>query len=291
MTSMIVAGVDGLRGGRDAVALGAALASADDADLLLTGVWQETLLPLPALMGPETHAWERTEQMLLQTRAAQAPRAITRPLSSLSPPKALCRVATLEHASTIAIGSASTAPVGHVRAGRDAQHVIHDAPCAAAIAARGLHEQPFAIGSIVVGVDGGPESDAALAVAAHLAEGLGVRLTAVAVVEDRVDHRGRFAPSGNGHQPSAPALDGAAVERVVTEARERDGVTAAEVRQGDAAAELARAAADADLLVLGSRHHGPIARVTLGSVGHRLTADAPCSLLLVPGAEEGVDGG
>ncbi len=91
MTSMIVAGVDGLRGGRDAVALGAALAAADDAELLLTGVLQETLLPLPALMGPKAHPLEETEQMLLQTRAAHAPRAITRPLSSLSPMSAVPR--------------------------------------------------------------------------------------------------------------------------------------------------------------------------------------------------------
>ncbi len=171
MTGMIVAGVDGLRGGRDAVALGAALAAADDAELLLTGVWQETLLPLPALMGPETRPFERTEEMLLRTRAAQAPRAITRPLSGLSPARTLCRVAATEHAGTIAIGSPAAAPVGHARAGREALHLIHDCRCAAALAARGLHEQRFAIGSIVVGVDDGAESAVALDAAARLARG------------------------------------------------------------------------------------------------------------------------
>ncbi|MDO8187777.1 universal stress protein [Conexibacter sp. JD483] len=263
MTSMIVAGVDGLRGGRDAVALGAALAAADDAELLLTGVWQETLLPLPLLMSSGEPPLERTERMLLRTRAAQAPRAITRPLSGLSPARALCRVAASEHAGTIAIGSTAAAPAGHVRAGRDAQHVIHDAPCNAALAARGLHERPFAIGSIVVGVDGGAESEAALGVAARLAQGLGVALTAIAV-----------------HDPRPHARDGA--EGIAEQAREHAGVTAAEVRHGDPATELARAAQEADLLVLGSRHGGHAARVTLGRVGHRLTTDAPCSLLLVP---------
>lgn len=259
MTSMIVAGVDGLRGGRDAVALGAALASADDAELLLTGVLQETLLPLPALMGPKAHPLEETEQMLLQTRAAHAPRAITRPLSSLSPMRALCRVAAAEHAGTIAIGSASAAPAGHARAGRDAHIVINDAPCSAALAARGLHEQPFAIRSIVVGVVDGPEADAALAVAARLATALGARLTAVTVLDG---------------EPLA-------AEEIAEQAREHPGVAAAEVRHGDPAAELARAAADADLLVLGSRR--PVHRSR--GVGHRLTHDSPCSLLLVPPGE------
>ncbi len=259
MSSMIVAGVDGLRGGRDAVSLGAALASADDAELLLTGVLQETLLPLPALMGPKAHPLEETEQMLLQTRAAQAPRAITRPLSSLSPMRALCRVAAAERARTIAIGSASTAPAGHARAGRDAHHVIHDAPCAAALAARGLHERPFAIRSIVVGVVDDPESTAALAAAARLATGLGATLTAVTVLDGEPIH----------------------ADEIAAEAREHPGVTAAEVRHGDPAAELAAAAADADLLVLGSRRPAHRSR----GVGHRLTHDAPCSLLLVPPRE------
>ncbi len=49
MTGMIVAGVDGLRGGRDAVALGAALAAADDGVPRLTVASGVPLLPLSAL--------------------------------------------------------------------------------------------------------------------------------------------------------------------------------------------------------------------------------------------------
>lgn len=287
MSSMIIAGVDGCEGGRDAVALGAALAAADDAELLLTGVWPETLLPLPLLMGPATQPLETVEQMLLKTRAEQAPEAITRPLSDLSPARALRRAARDEHARAIALGSAADTPPGRARAGRDARQVIDDAPCAVAIAARGLHERPFAIRSIVAGVDGGPESGAALDAAARLATALGARLTAVTAFDDRMPMR--FGPFDGGleylewedlvdHQRGV-------AERVAAEAGEHPGVTAAEVRVGDPGRELAEAAADADLLVVGSRRWGPISRVVIGSVGHKLLGGAPCSLLLVPRTE------
>ena len=291
MSSLIIAGVDGCEGGRDAVALGAALAAPDDAELLLTGVWPETLLPLPLLMGRGSRPLETVEQMLLKTRAEQAPTAITRPLSDLSPARALRRVARDEHARAIALGSAADTPAGRACAGRDARQVIHDAPCAVAIAARGLHEQPFAIGSIVVGIDGGAESDAALDVAARLASQLGARLTAVTAFDDRMPMR--FGPFDGGLEyldwEELVEHQRGVAERVAAEAREHPGVTAAEVRVGDPARELAQAGADADLLVLGSRRWGPISRVVIGSVGHKLLGGAPCSLMVVPRTETDPD--
>ncbi len=86
-----------------------------------------------------------------------------------------------------------------------------------------------AIGSIVIDVDGGAESEVANNAAARLARGLGVASTAVADNNARPHRR-----------------DGA--EPISERAREHVGVTAAEVRHGDPAAELARAAADADKL-------------------------------------------
>ena len=42
----------------------------------------------------------------------------------------------------------------------------------------------------------------------------------------------------------------------------------------------------ANLIVVGSTHHGPLGRVLLGSVGERLLADAPCAVAIaLPGFE------
>ncbi|HST40876.1 MAG TPA: universal stress protein [Conexibacter sp.] len=281
---LIVTGVDGGEGGKDAAALAVALAAGDDAEVLLTGVWPETVLPLPLLMGPQTRPLEEIERMLLATRADIAPRGITRPLSDLSPARALRRTAREEHAGLIAFGSAASAAPGHARAGRVARQVLHDAPCAVAIAASGVHGGPVALRRIVVGIDGGAESEAALTCARELAGALGAHLHVLAVLDDKL-------PLTFG--PALPQLQLLTWEEVVERQRERadrliervrqlEHVTTAELRVGDPDAELALAAGDADLVVVGSRRWGPLSRVVIGSVAERLMRDAPCSLLLVP---------
>ena len=42
------------------------------------------------------------------------------------------------------------------------------------------------------------------------------------------------------------------------------------------------AATQADLVVVGSSHHGPVGRVLLGSVGERLLSGAPCAVAIAP---------
>jgi nucleotide-binding universal stress UspA family protein len=57
-------------------------------------------------------------------------------------------------------------------------------------------------------------------------------------------------------------------------------------RDGDPVRELVDASAGLDLLVLGSRGHGPLRRLLLGSVSAHVVRHAACPLLLLPqGAE------
>jgi nucleotide-binding universal stress UspA family protein len=55
-----------------------------------------------------------------------------------------------------------------------------------------------------------------------------------------------------------------------------------DVPAGDVVEALAAASAGLDLLVCGSRGHGPLGEVVLGSTSHALLAAARCPLLLVP---------
>lgn len=61
-----------------------------------------------------------------------------------------------------------------------------------------------------------------------------------------------------------------------------DGRAAGEVLSGDAAAALATASKRLDLLVCGSRGHGPLRTVLLGGTSHALVRTAFCPVLVVP---------
>jgi nucleotide-binding universal stress UspA family protein len=141
---------------------------------------------------------------------------------------------------------------------------------------------------IVVGVDGSPGGDHALAWAAHRAARTGASLRAVmswdypallllpAPVGQAVPPPEAMADSTRGGLQSVldanagDLPDGVAVEPVV--------------RQGAAASVLLAEAAesDAELLVVGTRGRGRAARVLLGSVSRRVAAAAPCPVAVVP---------
>jgi nucleotide-binding universal stress UspA family protein len=56
--------------------------------------------------------------------------------------------------------------------------------------------------------------------------------------------------------------------------------------RGSPAQVLADQAADADLLVTGSRGYGPLRRVLIGSVSTPLMRSAPCPVMVVPRTAE-----
>ncbi|HEY4279958.1 MAG TPA: universal stress protein [Conexibacter sp.] len=286
MLKRLVTGVDGLDAGRDAAVLSRALAVGDDADVLLCGVWQESLLPTSMMMSPVPHPIDEVERMLLAVRHDCVPRqGRTRPLSGLSVARTLRRVATEEHSDLLVLGSSAKARDGQVRVGRDARHMLSSAPCAVAIAARGLHEVPgFAVRRIVVGVEGSREGEAALEWAASLAHGLIAELTAIAVVDEKIP-----ATTGTGgmelelaHWDETVQREEDHARRLIERATTSGGCDHGEVVVGDPGPELAQAAQAADLLVIGSRRLGALAHVAIGSAAEDLLRDAPCSLVMVP---------
>ena len=134
---------------------------------------------------------------------------------------------------------------------------------------------------VVVGVDGSPASVQALRVAAHYAaldHGV-VR----AVTSWRVPPMYGWIPSVSDFDWAGSARD--TLEHAIKEALdgEQAQLVEREVTEGHAASVLLRAARDADLLVVGSRGHGEVAGMLIGSVARHVVTHATCPVLVVRG--------
>ncbi|MDO0930645.1 universal stress protein [Streptomyces sp. DG2A-72] len=136
---------------------------------------------------------------------------------------------------------------------------------------------------ITAGVDGTEESHAALAWAAREAVRRGLPL--------RVVHAWRFQPHEAIDAGDADSQAGwvrtavAEAARTVTERHPELDVTT-DVLEGGPVDTLAAAAADAEMLVLGSRGHGRVVGFLLGSVGQQVIAGATGPVVLVRAEDE-----
>lgn len=133
--------------------------------------------------------------------------------------------------------------------------------------------------TIVVGVDGSPSSVEALRWAARQAELTGAELEAITSWR---------LPTTYGWIPAVADFDWAGNARTVLDAAVKDALdddAAATIRrrviEGPAPRVLLHAAADAELVVVGSRGHGEFAGMLLGSVAQHVVAHAPCPVLVV----------
>jgi nucleotide-binding universal stress UspA family protein len=161
-------------------------------------------------------------------------------------------LAELEHeeATLAVVGSHGVSRTTGIALGAVSTHLLHESPCPVLIA-RGRIDAERWPRSIVAGVDGSPESGAALAAARALAGRAGASLRVMVATEDAhadVEVARRLAPDLEAHE--ARALD---VLNVASET--------------------------ADLVVVGSR--GLRGLRALGSLSERLAHEARCSVLVV----------
>jgi nucleotide-binding universal stress UspA family protein len=152
-------------------------------------------------------------------------------------------------------------------------------------------------GSIVCGVDGSADSQAALSVAVRLAERLEARLVLAHVVEVALAPYAAAGGMGAGRVAPQPMTLATRDDQEEAGARLLEQI-AAEHGLGDAerrvvvgfpAERLADLADDehADLIVVGSRGRGRFKAAFLGSVSNSLVGVARCPVLIVPpGAAE-----
>lgn len=150
--------------------------------------------------------------------------------------------------------------------------------------------------SILCGVDGSPDSQAALAVAARLSERLDARLVLASVIEQVVSPYAAVGPMGARDLTQASLADLLpeqlrAAEHQLEQLAEQANAKTAETRvvPGFAAERLADLADEenAELIVVGSRGRGAFKAAFLGSVSTSLVGVARCPVLVVPpGARE-----
>ncbi|WP_077689598.1 MULTISPECIES: universal stress protein [Nocardiopsis] len=145
---------------------------------------------------------------------------------------------------------------------------------------------------IVVGVDGSPASRAALEWAAREAAGRGLELLllhalSMPVIGAPLGHTLRMPPSQELTDWSAhllqEAVDHVTRTRPDLEVRTRSSMV-------DPAHALLNASRAASMVVVGSRGLGGAASAFLGSVSIRVSAHAPCSVVVVPAPGEAPDG-
>jgi len=285
MFHSIVAASDGLMRGRDAVALAARVAQAAGARLTVVGAYQDPLLPLPPQIAAHAEQHRQTEHAITAIRDELAPGAHVVTTPDYSPSRAVRRAARLERADLIVVGSSHRRRLRRMLEGDHALQIADGAPCAVAVVPDGTPDAG-ALDRIAVGLDGTPESRAALELAHELAARAGAELF-VLVVADNEAPLWALPATGTGRSVDWSALfderlGGARglLERTLAEI---DDVPAAgDVVLGDPARELLDASDSADLLVLGSRSWGPSARVVLGRATEQVVRRAPGAILIVP---------
>jgi nucleotide-binding universal stress UspA family protein len=283
----VVVGYDGSENARDGLALAALMARETGAALLLGYVFAAEM---PSVGGWDE--WERggraeAERVLEEavTGLGGAPAAGTRALVAHSPARGLHDLAEAEEADLLVLGPSHRGALGRVLLGSVGERVAHAAPCAVAVPPHGYRGQPPArLGSIAVAFDGSPESEAALADAAGLAQACGASLRLLAVLEAGAFFG--YSETGSYTAPELIELERGRLEREVQATVDGlpPGLEArGELLAGSAVGELARAAADgSDLLVAGSRGYGPLRRVLLGGVSTGLMREGLCPVVVVP---------
>ena len=267
----IVVGYDSTEPAQDALRLAALLADATGAHLIVAAVEND----LNA--GLAHHLADARERLPYGSRAELIP------LRGRSVAQALTGFAEEEGADLVVLGASHRGERVLSTLGGVADRLIHGAPCAVAVAPPGFRmETDPGLRVIGVAYDGSPESERALAAAEGIGLAAGATLRIIGVLEPVNVSAGMSAFYGYGEPAriGRDALYEQLDEAVMSVAEELRPLPMPAT--GDPAEEIVKRAGVLDLLVTGSRAHGPLRRVLLGSVSAGLVHAAPCPVLVLP---------
>lgn len=272
---MIVVGVDGSRTGLEAAGWAAAEAALRRTPLTVAHAVPKWVCEESGWRYAEVGRWMRegAENVL----AAAEDRAlrehpeveVTRKLLPGDPRTALIHAA--EDAVLLVVGSRGIGGIRGLLVGSVAHGVATHARTNVVL----VHELPRSPhGEIVAGVDGSPSGLRALDFALAEAGMRGIRVRAV---------QAWAWPQPTGFEPadSESEQDTLRALRALVAGRNPQVEVVTEVIHGHPVEVLKEAAAGADLLVVGSRGHGQLAGMIMGSISQALLHHAPCPLAVV----------
>lgn len=145
---------------------------------------------------------------------------------------------------------------------------------------------------LVVGVDGSPQGDDALAFALAEAARCGDEVLLVTTWDRTPVALGlpmtpvTLPPSDEDLRDGARQAQAEALTRALSVAGDHGVTVGSEVFEGDPGARLVEASRGARLLVVGSRSLGAVRAVLLGSVSRYVARHAECPVVVVPGRHE-----
>lgn len=258
MYTNVVIGVDGQQGGRDAAALAGVLAP-PGARLSLVYVSTTPNAELDDEFADED-ALARVLHAELELCGGDAHLAR---VTALSIAAGLADVAQGRQADLIVLGASHRHGLTRLFAGDHVIAVIHETPCAVAVAPAGFAQAPRSLARIGVAYDGSPEGGVALAHAGLLAAEHHSDLIAGHALEPQPDSEDRELT------PLSIDADGLHVQNI----------------EGSPRKALVEFSSGIDLLVCGSRRNGPVRRIVLGSTSESLARHPHTPLLVAPSSD------
>jgi nucleotide-binding universal stress UspA family protein len=278
----IAVGYDGSDGARDALSL-ARVMGRGKAELTVVRVFgRHELLhevePTPLHRAAEKHR----EALMAEARAAASELgANATTILADSPATGLERAAAELDADLLVVGPSGRSRAGQILAGGVALRLLHGAPFPVGLPPSGFRNHESPLRRLGVGYDGSTAAAAALELGVRLAQehGAGIEIIAVASY-GYTDPELELLPGDAGDGERREALEA----RVEAEMRRLSPIArvSSRVVPGDPAVVLNDRAHELDCLVVGSRHHGPVGGVLLGSVTSELVLSVPCPLLVTP---------
>jgi nucleotide-binding universal stress UspA family protein len=285
MFEKTIVGVDDRAGGRDALALAAALTTVTGGELIAVRAYPYETHPSRASVGAYEEdmgvdASEELERIVAESGVA-AHRLI---VGDTSPARALHHAAEAEHGDLLVVGSTHRGQLGRVLVGGVTAGVLHHAPCPVAVAPLGYAERSAPPKTIAVGFDGGREARHALRLAGGLAKACGAQVRIVSAVATQILATSPASYEGDWLR-EAERGSRVEVDQAQQTLAEMGVQSSGDVVLGLAVEELVEVSHDVDLIVVGSRGWGPVRRLLLGSTSERLVREAACPVIAVPRPE------
>jgi nucleotide-binding universal stress UspA family protein len=290
MADAVVCGIDGSRESVTAAEVGVWLAEAVGSSAIFVNAVEEATVS-PAGQSPEREreakaALDAAHRRLADAASGRARSAECRVVSG-TPSDALVAVADETHARAVCVGSRGRGPLRAALLGSTSRSVVRESPCPVLVVPRAAAARGAGGASIVCGLDGSPESENALRVAARLRRILDLRLVLV-----HVEALGAFVPAAPGAAP--PPLDpredierrrraaAAVISRVADRADVAiDAEERVEAGEPSHVIDAVAEEEDAAMIVVGTHARGALEGAARGSVSSRLAASASRPVVLV----------